>query len=83
VKSISQSHGLHLVSLLGQSDKVTEVIRRLRSGELHPGSTVSVLQLGPEIDSVPFEVTPPALDLMRAIKRQFDPENILNPGKFF
>lgn len=82
-KSISQSHGSHLVSLLGQADKVTEVIRRLRSGELHPGSTVSVLQLGPGIDSAAFEVTPPALEVMRAIKRQFDPENILSPGKFF
>jgi D-lactate dehydrogenase len=32
--------------------------------------------VGRELDGV-------ALDLMRAIKTQFDPDNILNPGKGF
>jgi D-lactate dehydrogenase len=34
-------------------------------------------------DFVPREIAPPTLELMRAIKRQFDPNNILNPGKLF
>ncbi|EGV49892.1 FAD-binding oxidoreductase [Candidatus Endoriftia persephone] len=34
-------------------------------------------------DFVPREIDPPTLELMRAIKRQFDPNNILNPGKLF
>jgi len=29
------------------------------------------------------EIDPPTLDLMRAIKRQFDPHGLLNPGKLF
>jgi len=82
-ESISQSHGLHLVSMRGPSDKVTEAIHRLRSGMLHPGATVSILQANPEMDTVAFEIAPSALKLMRAVKHQFDPGNILSPGKFF
>jgi D-lactate dehydrogenase len=32
---------------------------------------------------VPQEIDPVTLDLMRAIKRQFDPHGLLNPGKLF
>lgn len=32
-------------------------------------------------DFIDREIDPPALNLMRAIKAQFDPNNILNPGK--
>ena len=32
-------------------------------------------------DFLPMAVDPVTLDLMRAIKRSFDPDNILNPGK--
>jgi len=32
---------------------------------------------------VPLEIAPATLELMRAIKRQFDPHGLLNPGKLF
>jgi D-lactate dehydrogenase len=32
---------------------------------------------------IPQEIDPATLDLMRAIKRQFDPHGLLNPGKLF
>ncbi|HYP68351.1 MAG TPA: FAD-linked oxidase C-terminal domain-containing protein, partial [Thiobacillaceae bacterium] len=32
---------------------------------------------------VPLEIDPPTLALMRAVKQQFDPAGILNPGKLF
>ncbi|MCF6280911.1 MAG: FAD-binding protein [Candidatus Polarisedimenticolaceae bacterium] len=38
------------------------------------------LEKQPYIDR---EIDPPTLQLMRAIKNQFDPNNILNPGKIF
>jgi D-lactate dehydrogenase (quinone) len=34
-------------------------------------------------DYVPLEIDPPTLALMSAIKQQFDPYGILNPGKLF
>ena len=34
-------------------------------------------------DYVRMEIEPAALQLMRQIKRQFDPKGILNPGKLF
>ena len=34
-------------------------------------------------DFIQREIDPPTLELMRAIKRQFDPNGILNPGKLF
>ncbi|MBI1285203.1 MAG: FAD-binding protein [Thiobacillus sp.] len=32
---------------------------------------------------VPLEIDPATLDIMRAIKQQFDPHGLLNPGKLF
>ncbi|MCG6976910.1 MAG: lactate dehydrogenase, partial [Acidiferrobacterales bacterium] len=34
-------------------------------------------------DYIAREIDPVTLDLMRRVKRQFDPGNILNPGKIF
>jgi len=34
-------------------------------------------------DYITRAIDPPTLELMRAIKRQFDPKGILNPGKVF
>ena len=30
-----------------------------------------------------MEISKPAIELMRRLKRAFDPQNILNPGKIF
>jgi glycolate oxidase FAD binding subunit len=83
VESVSQGHGLHNVALRGPSASVTEAIHRIRSGMLNPESTISVLQMAPGVDVKTFEIQAPALQVMQAIKQQFDPENILAPGKFF
>jgi glycolate oxidase len=32
---------------------------------------------------LPIQIAPPLLDAMKSIKRAFDPDNILNPGKIF
>ena len=34
-------------------------------------------------DKIGLNIDPPTLDLMRSVKRTFDPNNILNPGKIF
>jgi glycolate oxidase FAD binding subunit len=83
VESVSQAHGLHTVAMRGPSASVMEAILRIRSGMLHPESTISVMQMAPGVDVKTFEIPVPALNVMQAIKQQFDPENILGPGKFF
>jgi glycolate oxidase FAD binding subunit len=83
VESVSQAHGMHWIAMRGPSASVTEAIRRIRSGMLHPESTISVLQMAPGVDVRAFEIAAPVSNIMQAIKRQFDPENILSPGKFF
>jgi glycolate oxidase FAD binding subunit len=83
VESISQSQGLHWAALRGSTEKIVEAIHRLRSGMLHPESSVSVLQMADGVVVEAFEIPPAVLNVMRAIKEQFDPENILSPGKFF
>jgi glycolate oxidase FAD binding subunit len=83
VESVSQAHGLHWVAMRGTSENVMQAIHRLRSGVLHPESTISVLQMAHGVDARAFEIAEPVSKVMQAIKRQFDPENILGPGKFF
>jgi glycolate oxidase FAD binding subunit len=83
IESVSQAHGLHTVAMRGPSAGVMEAIHRIRSGMLHPESTMSVLQMAPGVDVKTFEIPVPALNVMQAIKQQFDPENTLGPGKFF
>ena len=36
-----------------------------------------------KVDTLPDYKAPPALAMMRAIKRALDPKNIMNPGKIF
>jgi glycolate oxidase FAD binding subunit len=83
VESVSQAHGLHWVAMRGTSENVMQAIHRLRSGMLHPESTISVLQMAPGVDVRAFEIAEPVSKVMQAIKRQFDPGNIFSAGKFF
>ncbi|WP_423201813.1 FAD-linked oxidase C-terminal domain-containing protein [Edaphobacter modestus] len=50
---------------------------------MHSGNTVSVLQCGPGFNLPAFDIPVATLSVMQSIKRQFDPYNILNPGKLF
>jgi glycolate oxidase FAD binding subunit len=78
--SVSQAIGLHDVALHGSSDAVNAVIRQVRADAQN---TVAILQTGQGVDASPFVINAPVLSLMHAVKRNFDPDGILNPGKFF
>ena len=63
-----------------QAAFVTDVRDRLALG----GATLVVRQATPEVKKA-VDVWGPAgdaIDLMRRVKRQFDPEDVLSPGRF-
>jgi glycolate oxidase FAD binding subunit len=78
-RAVSQSFGLHTVSLRGDTSAVNATIKKIRED----GATVTVLQQNHDGDTAAFEIPASVLSLMRAVKDQFDPDGILSPGKFF
>jgi glycolate oxidase len=81
---------LHVNILLaeGQTEEDPHVARALRAvfdATISLGGTISG-EHGVGITKRPFiglEVPPRALELMRGVKRAFDPKGIMNPGKIF
>lgn len=69
----------------GQVEKARELIREIFMLTLEMGGTISGEHgVGlSKADYIGMEVPETELELMRKIKRVFDPENILNPGKIF
>ncbi len=76
------------VNILGENAQLPDMqhcLASLMSTVLEMGGTLSG-EHGVGLDKMDFvgmEIEPATLDLMRAIKRQFDPNGILNPGKLF
>jgi glycolate oxidase len=66
-------------------EKATELISAIFRETLELGGTISGEHgIGlTKSDYISLEIEPDVLDLMRKIKRVFDPRNILNPGKIF
>jgi glycolate oxidase FAD binding subunit len=78
--------GVVTAALTGPATSLAEVVHDLRA-RLHPlGGTVVVLHRGAlpvEIDAWNDAEHPPAaLEVMRAIKQEFDPLRLLSPGRF-
>ena len=81
---VAQASGLMAVVLKAQPDDAAALIRRLRTRPSSAGGGAVVLQS--------YDLKPGALDiwgcesnalpLMKEIKRRFDPNRILNPGRF-
>lgn len=82
ISSVSDAVGSHWIAIRGAAEEVTDTIRKLRIRSDYPELTVSVLQLGPKVDVPVFEIPRPTLQVMMAIKNQFDPDHLLNPGKY-
>lgn len=81
---VAQARGLMTVALSSAPDAAIGLVERLRKRVAHSGGSAIVLQMP---DSLRGKVNawgpdPNALALMREIKRRFDPERILNPGRF-
>jgi glycolate oxidase FAD binding subunit len=83
ITSVSQAIGLHSIALRGSPEKIASVIQKLRADVAYPAVTVAVLNAGPGVEVPAFYILPATLSLMKAVKDQFDPDNILSPGKYF
>lgn len=82
ISSVSQSIGLHTVAIEGEPQDVSGLLQQLRQQATQFGASVAVLE--PRALSIAaFVVAEAELALMREVKRQFDPNNVLNPGKTF
>ncbi len=76
-------HGLVFVQLSGDTTALVSTVRKLRQEALaHRGSLV-VTDAPPNIaQQIDVWGPVPAFDVMRNLKARFDPNNVLNPGRF-
>lgn len=80
---IAEPTGIATVAFSASAESLSNLIDDLRSRLSTHGGSAVVLRRGllPQtVDS--WGDPPPAVDLMRAIKHEFDPNRILNPGRF-
>ena len=84
IAAVAQATGLMTVALSPALDVAITVVERLRAKLVDLGGSVVALQvpdgLRGRIDV--WDCNSDALPLMREIKRRFDPNRILNPGRF-
>ncbi|MEM1253397.1 MAG: FAD-binding oxidoreductase [Cyanobacteria bacterium P01_H01_bin.21] len=80
---LHNASGLGLIALtIDGSAEVTAVIEALRSHcNAHKGY-LTILQAPSSLTLDPWGYTGNALTMMQAIKQQFDPHRLLNPGRF-
>lgn len=80
--AIHAGSGLGVLRFAGEN--LTERVLKMRSVCQEKGGFLTVLQAPVSVKQQldVWGYTGNALDLMRRIKRQFDPENILSPGRF-
>jgi glycolate oxidase FAD binding subunit len=84
ISVVAQANGLMTVALKSSPDAVITLIGHLRKRLKNSGGSVVALKI-PETGLGGLDVwgcDSNALPLMREIKRRFDPNRILNPGKF-
>ena len=84
IATVGHATGLMTVALHGAPDAAMALIERLRTRVADCGGSVIALQI-PENLCGKVDVwncNSGALPLMREIKRRFDPNRILNPGRF-
>jgi glycolate oxidase FAD binding subunit len=84
--AVADPAGVVTVAVPVQVEGLMNIVEDLRARLAGVGGSVVVLQRG----ALPLDVDPwndaahppPSLDVMRAIKQEFDPARLLNPGRF-
>jgi glycolate oxidase FAD binding subunit len=77
---VADATGIVTVALTACAEHAAAIIEDLRARLRGDGGMVVVLRGEAGVDR--WGGSPPAIAVMRAIKQQFDPERLLNPGKF-
>jgi glycolate dehydrogenase FAD-binding subunit len=82
-KSLMYATGLGWLRLEGSSDKLHPALATLRADVEKIGGSLVVLHRPSTLQAFDAWGTPgDSLALMKSVKRQLDPNNILNPGRF-
>jgi glycolate oxidase FAD binding subunit len=85
-QAVADPTGIVTVALVAPPQGLATILEELRARLAPIGGTAVILQRGAlSADIDPWNDPahpPPALDVMRAIKQEFDPQHLLNPGKF-
>ena len=84
ISSVAQAQGLMTISAAGAEQNLVEFIHRLRERVRPFAGSVVVQQLPDDLRNRidVWGSTSNPLPLMQEIKRQFDPDRLLNPGRF-
>ena len=78
-----QATGLGVMLLRGDTDTVTSALRACRKKLETLGGSLVLLGNSLAAKGIdPWGTPGDAFELMRSVKRQFDPQNTLNPGRF-
>ncbi len=80
----AQATGLTTIALKAAANEATELVAHLRKRLKDKGGSVVVQQSPQQMHGAldPWGCDASALPLMKEIKRRFDPNRILNPGRF-
>ena len=85
-QAVADPSGIVTVALVAPAAGLATILEDLRARLAPIGGTAVILQRGAlstDIDPWNDPAYPPAaLDVMRAIKQEFDPHRLLNPGRF-
>lgn len=81
---VAQANGLTTAALKSAANTADELVQHLRRRLKDKGGSVVVLQASRQLHTAldPWGCDSNALPLMKEIKRRFDPNRILNPGRF-
>jgi glycolate oxidase FAD binding subunit len=81
---VADAVGIITVALVAPPAQSADIIDDLRARLRSDGGMVVMLRASSNLPDVVdrWGGSPPAIEIMRAVKREFDPDRLLNPGKF-